>query len=62
MTSTVDCMLTAHGDGPLTVTRGSLSHTRAFLTQPSPLHLNTVAGELLDLLPALRQQHVALRL
>ena len=45
-----------------TVSRGPLSHTRAFLARPSPLQLNTVAGELLGLLPTLRHQHVALRL
>ena len=32
--------------------KGPLSHTRAFLTQPSPFHLNTVVGELFCLLPA----------
>ena len=45
-----------------TVARGPLSYTRAFLARPSPLQLNTVVGELLGLLPTLRQQHVALRL
>ena len=45
-----------------TVARGPLSHTRAFLARPSPLQLNIVVGELLGLLPTLRQQHVALRL
>ena len=45
-----------------TVAQDPLSHTCVFLARPSPLQLNTAVGELLGLLPTLRQQHVALRL
>ena len=45
-----------------TVARAPLAHTRAYLARPSPLHLNSVAGELFGLVPALRRAHVALRL
>ena len=47
-----------------TVARAPRSHTQTYLARPSPLHLNlnTVAGELFGLVPALRRTHVALRL
>ena len=39
----------------------ALDHTRAYFSRPSLLHLNSVAGELVGLVPALRRTHVALR-
>ena len=35
-----------------TVARGPLAYTRAHLARPSPLHVNSVAGELFGLVPA----------
>ena len=45
-----------------TVAGGPLAHTRAYLARPSPLHLNSVAGELFGLVPALRRAHVDLQI
>ena len=44
-----------------TVARGALAHTRAYFARTVQLHLNSVAGELVGLVPALRRAHVALR-
>ena len=44
-----------------TVASGALDHTRAYFSRPSLLHLNSVAGELVGLVPVLRRTHVALR-
>ena len=38
------------------------SLTLDYLARPSPLHLNSVAGELFGLVPALRRAHVDLQL
>ena len=44
-----------------TVARGALDPTRAYFARPSLLISNSVAGELVGLVPALRRAHVALR-
>ena len=44
-----------------TVAKEALDHTPAYVSRFFLLHLNSVAGELVGLVPALRRTHVALR-
>ena len=43
-----------------TVASGAYDRTRAYFSRPPLLHLNSVAGELVGLVPVFRRTHVAL--